>query len=516
MKRNTCNYLLIFLLVFNCTTSVLGQNRKIADDYFNLNDFESAYEEYSLLIESGLNDSEIDYRVAVCVLNLNMAKTEAIKILEVIVKKEGSDPNALFLLGRAYQYDFRFTEAIKIFSEFEKKGQGSNENLKSVGRQIEHCQNAIEIMKFPIEIKFENLGIEVNSPFAEYFPFAASDESFLFFNSRRNNGGNKGSDGSYSSDVFISVSDNGKFLKAKSVNKKINSKEFDEEIVGLASSNTKAVLYFRGKTETDGKLGLVDVKNHDLINRKNLPDVINSKYDEISASVNNLSKEIYFASNKPGGYGGTDIYVTRLLPNGEWGDPQNLGPTINTIYDEDFPVLSSDGKILYFSSTGHTSMGGYDIFKADYDIEKMKYVQPRNLGFPINTPMDEMNFSISESGRYGYISAFRKEGFGDLDIYRVTFSDIEPDYTVYNGKLILPEGESLNSISMIVTDDKTGELYGEYLPNLSSMRYVLILPPGKYTLTIETDNFSFYEEKIEVLDKDAFQYEIIKDIELKK
>jgi len=516
MKKNTCNYLLIFLLVFINVSSVLSQNRKIADEYFALNDFEAAYEEYSLLLENGLNDFEVDYRIAVCVLNLNMSKTEAIKNLEAIIKKENADPNALFLLGRAYQYENKFSDAIKVFTEFEKKAQGSSDNLKSVGRQIEHCQNAIELMKFPIEITFENLGIEVNSPFAEYYPFSASDESFLIYNSRRNNGGNKGSDGSYSADVFISIAKNGKFTKAKSINKKINSKEFDEEIVGLASSNTKAVLYFGGKTTSDGKLGLVDVKNHDLINRKNLPDVINSKHDEISASINNLSKEIYFASNKPGGYGGTDLYVTRLLPNGDWGEPQNLGPTINTIYDEDFPVLSQDGKILYFSSNGHTSMGGYDIFKADYDVEKMKYVNPRNLGFPMNTSMDEMNFSISETGRYGYISAFRKDGFGDLDIYRVTFSDIEPNYTVYNGKIILPVGESLNSISMIVTDDKTGELYGEYLPNLSSMRYVLILPPGKYTLTIETDNFSFYEEKIEVLEKDAFQYEIIKDIELKK
>jgi hypothetical protein len=161
-------------------------------------------------------------------------------------------------------------------------------------------------------------------------------------------------------------------------------------------------------------------------------------------------------------------------------------------------------------------MGGYDIFKADYDSLKMKYVQPRNLGFPINSPRDEMNFSISETGRYGYISSYRKDGFGDLDIYRVTFSEIEPNYTVFNGNIILPDGETFNSITMFVTDEITGQLYGEYLPNLTTMRFVIILPPGKYSLTIETDNFGLYEEKIEVLDKDAFQYEIIKDIELKK
>lgn len=516
MKRYICNSLLILLLVFTQSSILYSQDRKEADNFFEQGDFESAYESYSTLIESGIDDEQVDYRLAVCVLNLTMSKLEAINILQLLVKSETADPNSLYLLGRAYQFEYRFEDAIKVFEEFERKGLGSESNLNNVGRQIEHCQNAMELLKFPVEIKFENLGTEVNSPFAEYFPFAASDESFLLYNSRRNNGGDKGGDGKFASDVFISVSKNGKFNKAKSINKKLLTKEFDEEIVGLSSTNTKAILYFGGKSEADGKLGLVDLRNHELYNRLNLPDVINSKYDEIAASINNVSKEIYFASNKPGGYGGTDIYVTRLLPNGEWGEAQNLGPTINTIYDEDFPGLSQDGKILYFSSNGHTSMGGYDIFKADYDKVKMKYVEPRNLGYPINTPMDEMNFSISETGRYGYISAFRKEGFGDLDIYRVTFSEIEPDYTIFNGKIILPENESLSSISMIVTDDKTGELYGEYLPNLKSMRYVLILPPGKYTLTIETDNFSFYEEKIEVLDKDAFKYEIVKDIELKK
>jgi tetratricopeptide (TPR) repeat protein len=478
MKRKARNYLLIYILVFIAHSSVFAQNRKLAADFFDKEDFESAYEEYSLLIENFNDDLEFEYRLAVCVLNLNMSKTEAINLLENLVKNELSDPNALFLLGRAYQYENRFEEAIKTFSDFERKGQGSEANLKSAGRQIHHCQNALELMKFPIEIKFENLGIEVNSPYADYFPFAASDESFLIFNSRRNNGGDRKSNGHFSSDVYISVSKNGKFTKAKTINKKILTKEFDD--------------------------------------KKNLPDVINTKHDEISASINNLSKEIYFASNKPGGFGGTDLYVTRLLPNGDWGEPQNLGPTINTIYDEDFPVFSQDGKILYFSSNGHTSMGGYDIFKADYDSLKMKYVQPRNLGFPINSPRDEMNFSISETGRYGYISSYRKDGFGDLDIYRVTFSEIEPNYTVFNGNIILPDGETFNSITMFVTDEITGQLYGEYLPNLTTMRFVIILPPGKYSLTIETDNFGLYEEKIEVLDKDAFQYEIIKDIELKK
>jgi tetratricopeptide (TPR) repeat protein len=514
MKMYRLFILFIGFQLFVEYSPVYSQDRKMADAFFESGDFESAYEQYGLLSDAETDDLVL-YRTAVCVLNLNMEKKEAVTILEKLVKKEGSDPNAMYLLARAFQMEYNFDEAIQLFTEFEKKGLGSEANLKDAGKQIDHCKNAMELMKFPMEIQFENLGAEVNSPFSDYYPFASTDETYLFFNSRKNSGGEKNDDGKFASDIYVSESKDGKYQKAVPVNKKLLTKEFDEEIVGLSSSNLKAVIYSTDKSGTGGKLSLADVKNKNLYNPIKLPDVINTRFDEISASVNNLSKEIYFASNKPGGYGGTDLYVTRLLPNGDWGEPQNLGPTINTIYDEDFPVLSNDGKILYFSSNGLNSMGGYDIFKADYDQEKMRYINPRNLGYPLNTPMDEMNFSISESGRYGYISAYRKEGYGDLDIYRVTFNDIEPDYTVINGNIILPEGKTFNSISMIVTDDNTGELYGEYLPNLSTMRYVIILPPGKFTLSVETDAFEFIEEKIEVLDKDAFQFEIKKDITLK-
>lgn len=514
MKNISVNCLLVFILIFYSVGNSNAQDKKLAEEYFLAGNFSEAYEQYALLLETFPDDLTFNYRIAVCILNQNEKKQEAIPYLEFLSKQADADPNSIYLLGRAYHYDYQFVKAMESFKLFIKNEKGSEQNLKDAGRQIEYCQNAVELMKFPVDIKFENLGNNVNSPYADYFPFAATDESFLLFNSRNNNGVNQKSDGTNASDIFISIAKNGSFTKAKTVNKKLLTDQFDEEIVGLSSSNKKAVLYLQDKNNTGGKLVLADVRNNNLTNPMKLPENINTRFDEISASINNESKEIYFASNKPGGFGGTDLYVVRLLPNGDWGEPQNLGATINTIYDEDFPVLSSDGKFLYFSSKGHTSMGGYDIFKAEYDHEKMKYMHPRNLGFPINSPMDEMNFSVSESGRYGYISAVRKDGFGDLDIYRITFTDIEPDFTIFNGKIQTSDGNEISSISMFVTNEETGELYGEYLPNLNSMRYVIILPPGKYSLTIEAENYEVYEEKIDVLDKDAFQFQIDKDIQL--
>lgn len=505
--------LFIFLLLF--CKSLIGQDKKLADDFFENNNFEQAYDLYDLLLESEPDNLLFLYRKAICILNLNQSKQEAIEILQKLVQKPESDVNSLYLLGRAYQFDYKFKEAIKCFKQFLDKKMGSESNLNLAGRQIEYCENAIELMKFPSSIKFENLGPEINSPFADYYPFVASDESFIFYNSKRNNGSEALLNGSFTADVYFSKALDGKFQKSTPVNKKINSKKFSEEVVGLSAQNNKVIIYFsEDNFSSKGQLAIVDFQNNELVKKKNLPNIINTKYSEISATINSQGNEIYFASDIPGGYGGTDLYVSRILPNGEWGPAQNLGPAINTIYDEDFPVLSLDNKVIYFSSKGHTSMGGYDIFKAEYDQEKMKFVKPRNLGFPINSPMDDMNFSVSESGKYGYLSAVREGGFGDLDIYRVTFDEIEPNYTIINGQILTENKQEIESLSMIVVDEN-GDLYGEYLPNLNTMRYVIILPPGNFTLTIETDNFEIYEEKMEVKDKDAFQFEIQKDITLK-
>lgn len=193
----------------------------------------------------------------------------------------------------------------------------------------------------------------------------------------------------------------------------------------------------------------------------------------------------------------------------------NLGPTINTPFDEDFPNISPDGKTLYFSSRGHASMGGYDIFKASWDNTKRKFTGVKNMGYPINTPEDNMNFRVSETGKYGYISAVRKGGFGGLDIYRIDFEEVEAKYTVVNGTVSTKDGKKVSDELFIeITDIETGEIYGEYMPNERTLRYVMILPPGKYELYVEAPGYQEIIEEIEILDKSSFKSFIKKDIEL--
>ncbi len=260
-------------------------------------------------------------------------------------------------------------------------------------------------------------------------------------------------------------------------------------------------------------------KNRSFKTAEKLEENINSsKAEEIAACISVDGNTLYFASTREGGFGGTDLYFSKKLPNGTWGPAQNLGKEINTPFDEDFPNLSADGKVLYFSSNGHTTMGGYDIFKAELNTATNQFTNPKNIGYPINTPEDNYNFRVSSNGRYGYISALRDGGLGDLDIYRVTFNEIEPEYSVMNGNVASADStQKLNyaDVFITVTDTKTQEIVGNYLPNPNSGRYVMVLSPGTYEVSIEANGFVPVTEKVTILDKSSFKFEISKDISLK-
>lgn len=494
---------------------------KIAEAKFKAANYDEALTDYLDLLEEDSKNMTYNYRIGICYLNTNINKGKAIPYLEVVTRQPNFEPDAMYLLGRAYHFAYRFDDAVRCYNQFKATGKGTAENLADVDREIQNCYNAKEIMKYPLNVTFENVGSSINSEYPDYYPFIPSDESFIVFNTKRNDDGNlRQPDGTYYSSVFISRESEGGFLKAKNIGAPIATDDGNVEVVGLSANGNYLLLYYDNSMGT-GDIFLSEYDKSKSAYKKpvKLDETINAaKGYEIAATISNDGNTIYFASDRAGGWGGIDLYGSKRLPNGKFGPALNLGPEINTNADEDFPSLSPDGKTLYFSSKGHTSMGGYDIFKSDWDETAMKFTGVKNLGYPINTPEDNSNFRISENGRYGYVAQSREDGLGDLDIYRVTFNDVEPNYSVIHGQLLSSDASkkpTYNEVFITVTDKKTNEIVGNYVPNSNTGGYVMILAPGIYEISIDAPGFANYTETINILDKSSFKTEIAKDITLK-
>jgi hypothetical protein len=513
---------LIFFMVF--TIALQAQDDALvkvspenAAAKMKLGNYEDALGDYLQLLNEDPKSETYNYNVAVCYLNSNVNKAKAVPHLEIVTRKEKHDPNAEYLLGRAYQYANRFDDASNIFKKFKADAKGTVFNLVDAELQIQHCINAKELMKYPVDVVFQNLGSNINSAYSDYYPFVTSNEAFVVYNTKRpEKNAEKQDNGAYSNSIYISKVVNGEYMKASPIGAPLNAGNGGMEVIGLSANGDNILLYL---PEGAGK-GNIFISRMDPQGNFSKPEKldakINSGGDEIAASISPEGEVLFFASNRKGGIGGTDIYMCRKMGT-KWTEPQNAGATINTPYDEDFPNISPDGKILYFSSKGHTSMGGYDIFKSNIN-EDNSFTKPKNIGYPINTTDDDMNFRISKNGKYGYIATAKPGGQGDLDIYRVSFSEVENDYSVVIGELSTKDNTTINyaDVFISVSNNISKEAVGNYLPNPATGRFVVILPPGKYQMSIEAPGYKTITKMVEIYDKASYQAEIEMKIELSK
>jgi hypothetical protein len=522
------NMTIKFLLIFFCITVCgFAQNNDekyllaLAEQKLKLENYDDALEDFLQLHSIDSKSESYNYNLGVCYLNTNVNKAKAVPYFEIACRMENHNPNADFLLGRAYQYANRFDDARAQFEKFLARGKGNPDNLMFVNQEIQHCINAKELIKFPIDIVFQNLGKNINSEFSDYYPFVTENEAFMLYNSNRPLKKNVPimDNGHYLTTIQVSKVVNGQYMESEPLGKPVNDGNSGEEVIGM-NADGSIVLINKPNLKGQSKLYQSNIqKNGEFSKLIELPAAINGSGDVIAACTNNDGNIIYFASNRKGGFGGIDIYVCNKLPNGNWSEAKNLGKEINTALNEDFPNLSPDGKILYFSSKGHSSMGGYDIFKVAINEQLNTYGNPKNMGYPLNTSYDDLNFRISKSGRYGYVSSLRGGGQGDFDIYRVSFNDVEVDYTVLIGQLAA--ADTLQKVDysgtfISVNDNITNEIVGNYLPNPATGRFIIILPPGKYGMQVESPGFKDYKKPIEVFDKVSYQSEVSLNIDLKK
>lgn len=508
---------IILLLIAACTiiqVSAQPADPGEAKEHFKNRNYSKALKVYKRLIKQEPSNPDFQRKAGACYLRSNVDKTKAIPFLEKAIESSKVNIEAFFDLGLAYQHAYRYEEALKMFERY--KENASSAGIEKTERQIETCHSGKALRKRKINVEFENLGPKINTPFPDYYPFVAKDESFLVFTARKlgNTGGVMEFDGFYSSDVWISQKVDGKFSKARNAGHFVNS-EYDEQAVGL-SDDGKTLFVYVDKIKEYGDIYTATRKTKSFPKIEKLGETVNSPQLETAASISADGNTLFFASNKqdPNSQGGLDLYMTRKLPTGEWALPQNLGVAINTKYNEDFPTLSADGQTLYFCSEGHESMGGYDIFKATWDPETNSWSKPQNIGYPINTPDNERVISFTEDGIHAYISAVRDGGFGDLDIYRITFKEKLPVAIVL---LKLPSNDPANPYltdAFVAVYDNNNEEIGSYLPNPRNGTFTIALEPGIYNLEIEAAGYKFHTEKLIVLESDAIMGLMMKEVTL--
>ncbi len=487
-----------------------------AQEHFDHKNFQSALRVYKELIKREPDSYDYNLKIALCYLNTNLNKTQAIQYLEKITNMDKADADIWYNLGKAYQYANRFDEAIKAYTKAKEKT--SRKDAEKADRAIETCYNGKELIKFPLDVTFENLGKEVNSEYADYYPFATTNESFMVFTSRRK-GGKSNSlemDGLYPSDIYMTTVKDGNWMKASNIGSPVNT-SLDEQAVGLSPDGSTMMVYL-DHIDSLGNIYMSRFVNNKFQKLIKLNSTVNSGF-ETSGSISVDGEIIFFASERPDGLGGTDLYMAKKLPNGQWALPQNLGKTINTQYNEDFPHMSEDGKTLYFASQGHSSMGGYDIFKSEYDAENNTWSEPQNLGYPINTTDDNYTISFTQDQRFAYVSAVRAGGMGDLDIWRIRFNTTDQQVTCVSGHISTNDSTQTKIEATITATDLSNKdrLPMYFTPIATSGKYIMALTPGRYSISIEstgTLQYEPYTETIVILEKGSYQPEIKKDIVL--
>jgi hypothetical protein len=443
----------------------------------NAEDHSEAARLYKKLLPVDTTFGEVYHAYGVCLMNIPDMKEHAAPYLERAVRHNHTE--AYLELGRVRHRQQRFEEAIDLLERYKKLHMRALKDTE-VDRFIQWAANGRELVREPIPVRITNMGPSINSSAHDYSPVVTADGSVIYFTSRRQGtrGGMKDPTGQYFEDIYMARRFDDMWSVAMNAGSILNTTGHDAT-VGLAPDGSSMIIYRTGADQVSGDLYETRLLSHQWQKPELMTDKINSRYHEPSAAIAPGGEEVYFSSDRPGGYGGRDLYRIRRLPNGQWSTPLNLGPTINTMHDEDAPFIHSDGTTLFFSSNGHNTMGGYDIFKSVLvDADMNGWDKPVNMGYPLNTVNDDIYFVLSEDGRTGYFSSERQGGLGMQDIYEIVFPNDQLDHLFVRGVVADASDEPIQA-RLLVSDPETGEVLGVYNTNARTGRFLLLMTEGK-------------------------------------
>ncbi len=520
---------------------------KAGDEFYETDPprYEQALAHYLLAQQFNPSNDQLNYKIGDCYLHSGFKPRALAYLQKAYQLNPDVNPRIHYLLGRGLHLNAKWDEAIAEYKRATPASGAKNTAglVLDIQKKIKECENGRKLAAKPTRVFIDNAGPGVNSPYPEYGPVITADESVILFTSRRagSTGGNTDPElGGFFEDIYQSTRE-GKdgWSAAVNLGPAINTDGHDAT-VGLAPDGQRLLVYVE---DNGGDLQQAELRGTEWRKPQKLGSRINSKYHESSASYTPDGRSLFFVSDKEGGLGSRDIYKIEI--DGR-GPAQNLGPVINTQYGEEGVFLHPDGKTMYFSSEGHNSMGGYDIFKSVF--ENGKWSTPENLGWPINTPDDDVFFVISASGRHGYYSSFRDDGLGSKDIYQITFlgaekppvlsqedqllaSRVQPvketllappvaivaaQVTILKGVVTEEASKQPLEATLDVIDNSLNRVIASFQSNEKSGRYLVSLPSGvNYGIVVRRDGYLFHSENFDLPAGSAYS-EVVKDIALKK
>ena len=489
----------------------------------------------------------LNMRIGECYLNTPRVD-KSVEFLERAVELNVATLRVYYLLGQAYQQNYRFDEAIEQFT-FYRQSLTPQEVLQqrgSIDRRIAECNHAKHLINEPLRVFIDNMGSAVNSEYDDYSPVLSPDGKTMYFTSRRPWGRNPRvdrNDHKYFENIFVTRKLGDQWTAAEPIEGKVNSRTH-EATAGIYPDG-KTMYVYRGNKGGDifesffekGKWG----------KPRKLPRALRSRgTQETSIVFTSDGNRLYFISDRPGGFGGKDIWTSSRNERGRWSEPVNLGSTVNTEYDEESLYLAPDDVTLYFSSQGHNSMGGFDIFRTVF--RNGRWTRPENLGYPVNSPADDLFFIMGPDEKTAWFSTMRLDNYGGSDIYQITFlgpekplfmpvvsdliaATVRPPQinmmgsemeivtvpmTILRGRIIDDKTEEPVNAVIELYDNETEALLAEFSSGAETGEYIISLPGGKnYAIAVQADDYLFHSENMNISESEVNR-EIINDIRLKR
>ena len=454
-----------------------------AESSYLFDEYELANPLYLLLDRP--DNYNIQYKIGTSYLNIPGEKEKAIPYLESAVKHSAYDArinsfrekraplDAYFFLAKAYMINNELDKALSTFNKFktlatETEQKGGMKNLTYIDQQIQACNNAISNQESPFGISKKRLVPGFSQGSINENPAVSFDGNTIVYTERRG----------ILNALMFSKKTGGKWQSPVEITSQLKAGD-DCSSCSLNSDGT--ILYLYKTDNFDGNIYSSDYVNGSWTPIRKLNRNINTKYYESHASVSADGKKLYFTSNRNGGQGGLDIYLSEKDPTGDWGPAINLGTSVNTIYNEDTPFITINDSLLYFSSEGHKGMGGFDIYRSRGNGVAWK--SPENLGFPVNSTDDDrffQPFNNDENGFYSITTGYKKKEIFYITLTNQRLNRIYDLSGKYSLRDTIMEFDEQNAIFLI--DRNTGDTLDTGYPDMETGQYDFIVSPGRYRL----------------------------------